>query len=209
MQRTFWELGFVAAAYIPAGAFSSTSRVDVVKFVRLDKPLLTGELCMLPETQELADVVLAQLRPQQVVERITQSMQSLPLFAGATPEQCSALAAAGSIITVPDGDCVYESGDAAMAMYLILDGSVAIYAADKLLGTLTQGQLLAETSFLNETAHEGAARCQGGKPVELLCFQRQQLESLLRRRPDVGMLLYANLARDLGKKLRDANKAND
>jgi len=120
------------------------------------------------------------------------------------------------------GEKVFSTGDPADSMYIILRGSCQIIGpptAEKPFGLpllhLRAGQLLSERTFLNNTPHEGSAvACGAGVDASsdpdadvlvLAEFSRHNMDQLLRRRPDIGMLVYKNLAHDIGEKLHHGN----
>jgi CRP-like cAMP-binding protein len=59
-------------------------------------------------------------------------------------------------------------------------------------------------SFLNGTAHSASALARTETEVGILT--RDRLEALVRRRPDIGTIVYRNLASGLGRKLRRADQ---
>ena len=66
------------------------------------------------------------------------------------------------------------------------------------------GHCLGEVALLTDTAHSANAVAVDG--VEVGAISRQSLESLLRSRPDIGVLVNRNLAQELGAKLRRADE---
>ena len=129
---------------------------------------------------------------------------------------------------------MFHTGDPADAIYLILRGTCQVFGPatpEQPLGVplrrLTAGQLLSERSFLSEVPHVGRALCcaaescdprnapvagitAGDQDHRLVVaeFRRQDVDVLLRRRPDIGMIMYKNLAQDLGRKLHEQNVSN-
>lgn len=58
-QQTLGELGFVPVAYVPALALVGTERLDVVKMFRLAGPVQIGTEGLTPQSEALAEWVLA------------------------------------------------------------------------------------------------------------------------------------------------------
>jgi CRP-like cAMP-binding protein len=90
-------------------------------------------------------------------------------------------------------------------MYLLLEGEVAIYIEGRKqpIGTVRAGECLGEISVL--TGGERAATARAVTPVEAGVLTKKDLQSLVRLRPGIGVVLYRNLARGLGEKLRRAD----
>ena len=66
------------------------------------------------------------------------------------------------------------------------------------------GQALVKISLFQNTSYAVSATAL--EPVESTALGRAALESLVRRRPNIGLMLFGNLARQLGKKLLRADK---
>ena len=62
------------------------------------------------------------------------------------------------------------------------------------------GECLGEVALLTGTEHSATAIAVGA--VEAAVISRTGLEELVRLRPDIGVVLYRNLASGLGEKLR-------
>jgi len=58
LQRTFLELGFLPAAYIPAMVFCDGERVDILRMVCVLIPIEIGHNELIPEAQPIADKVI-------------------------------------------------------------------------------------------------------------------------------------------------------
>jgi CRP-like cAMP-binding protein len=72
-------------------------------------------------------------------------------------------------------------------------------------GSVGEGESLGEVSALSGLAHSAAAVARDH--VETAVLHRESLESLIRRRPDVGVVLFRNLATGLGEKLQRSDQA--
>ena len=88
---------------------------------------------------------------------------------------------------------------------MILEGEVAIHIDDgeTPIGTVRAGESLGEIAVLTGGEHSATARAVGS--VEVGVLTKTDLESLVRLRPGIGVVLYRNLARGLGEKLRRAD----
>jgi GNAT superfamily N-acetyltransferase len=202
MQRTALELGFVPVAYAPALAFVDVERLDLVKLAKILIPLDLGPMMLIPPVSELAEMVLASFRRREVLPRLGEFVDRVGLFAGLEEEQLTRLAAAFNHTTFAAGAEVFRQGGPCEEMYLLLEGEVAIYidGAAEPIGTVRAGECLGEVSVLTGGVHSATAVAV--TPVEAGVLTKKDLQSLVRLRPGIGVVLYRNLARGLGEKLR-------
>lgn len=202
MQRTLLELNFLPVAYIPALVFHEVERLDVVKMARLlTDP--SGETPMLsPKAQEIADIVLRGFRSRSVLPRIAQAVQEVALFAGLNTEQVNRIAGACTLQHFPAGTTVFTEGDADQRMFLLLEGEAAVHFTDFAapVGAVRMGECLGETALLTGAPHSATAVAATG--IEAAVLTHRDLADLVRLRPDIGVVIYKNLAVGLGTKLR-------
>lgn len=203
LQRTLVELGYVAAAYVPALAFHRVERLDLIKMVRLLKsPNAPAQL--IPQMEPIADLVLRSLDRRRVSPHLRQAAAGTGLFEDLGDEQIDRLAAMLEVRHVEAGTRLFEAGEASDEMFLVLRGALEVVSAQgRGVGAVGAGECLGEVSFLAETAHSASAVAAGS--CELGVFGRRELRELVRRRPDIGVQLYRNLARGLGEKLKRAD----
>jgi GNAT superfamily N-acetyltransferase len=204
MQRTLLELGFLPAAYVPALVFHEVERLDVVKMVCLPgEP--NGQCPVLsPRAQSVADIVLRGFRSRQVLPRIAQAVQEVALFAGLSEEQVNRLAGVCTTRTYASDQLIFAEGKADDEMHLLLEGEVAVWVAGSLppVGTVKAGECLGEMALLTGAAHSATARARS--QVVTAVLGHRDLAELVRFRPDIGLLIYKNLAVGIGKKLQRA-----
>ena len=207
MQRTLIELGYLPVAYLPAMTFRRVERLDVVRMVRLLCPVEPGPMELLPPTRRMADVVLRTFSRRQVLPRIAATLENVEMFAGLTEEQGRRLASTCGHVTFEAGVEIFREGEPRTALYLVLEGAVAIRVAgrDLPVGRVEAGECLGEGVLLEDCRHTASAVALG--PVEAGVLPREELLELLRRRPDLGVVVYRNLARGLCEKLRRTDLA--
>jgi GNAT superfamily N-acetyltransferase len=205
MQRTALQLGFVPVAYVPALAFVDVERLDLVKFAKLLVPLELGPMMLIPPLSDMAELVLAAFRHREVLPRLGKAVDRVGLFSGLEEEQLTRLAAACQHTAFPEGTEIFRQGDPSEEMYLLLEGEVTIHIAgrEEPIGTVRAGECLGEISVL--TGGERSATARAVTAVEAGVLTRRDLMSLVRLRPGIGVVLYRNLARGLGEKLRRAD----
>jgi hypothetical protein len=202
MQRTALQLGFVPVAYVPALAFVDVERLDLVKFAKLLIPLDLGPMMIIPPVSDLAELVLAAFKRREVLPRLGEVVDRVGLFAGLDEEQLQRLAGACSHGSFEAGAEIFRHGGPCTEMYLILDGEVSVYIEGRRdpIGTVRAGECLGEISVLTGGEHSATARA--ATRVEVGVLTKKDLQSLVRLRPGIGVVLYRNLARGLGEKLR-------
>ncbi len=205
MQRTLLQLGFVPVAYVPALAFHHVERLDLVKMARLLAPLEFEGVMLIPPISETAELVTSAFRRRDVLPRLGEVVDLVDLFKGLEEEQLQRLAGACGHTAFEAGQTIFRQGEPCNEMYLLLEGEVAIYfdRLDEPVGTVGTGECLGEVSLLAGGDHSATARAV--TPVEMGVLTKADLLSLVRLRPGIGVVLYRNLARGLGDKLRRAD----
>jgi CRP/FNR family cyclic AMP-dependent transcriptional regulator len=202
MQRTLVERGFLPVAYIPALVFHDVERLDVVRMMRL---LIAPEIAteaLTPRARAMADLVLRQIRSRTILPRIAEAVRDLSLFAGLDEEQVRRLAGVCTLEGFLENEVIFRAGDSAREMYVILDGQVEIMARgdSSPVGVVRTGECLGEVSLTTGAAHSATATAQSS--VEMAALSHRDLTELIRLRPDIGLLIYRNVAAGLGEKLK-------
>ncbi len=201
MQRTLLELNFLPVAYVPAMVFYQVERLDIVKMVRLNRLQDLGAMGLTEPVQALADVVMRGFSNCVIAPRMAQAMAEIPLFRGMTTEQATRLAGASSVRVVAGGQRLFAEHDPADRLSVVLKGRVAISAGTPpvSIGTVMTGETCGEVSLLSARPHSATATAEGA--VEVAEWWLRDLTELIRRRPDIGVIIYRNLAVGLGDKL--------
>jgi CRP-like cAMP-binding protein len=206
MQRTLLELGFVPAAYVPAFAFHRVERRDMVRMYRLLRPLDLGDMALVSPTRELADLVLRSFSRRDVAPRVAELAPDTGLFSRLSEEQRQRLASVCGYRRIAAGQEVFAEGEAATEMFVVLSGEARVERRGRgEVGRVGGGECLGEVALLAETPHSAGATVVSD--LEVAVLTRDDLKHLVRQRPDVGVVLYRNLALGLGDKLRRADGA--
>lgn len=199
MQRTLYEIGFLPAAYYPALAFHEVERLDIIKMVRLfvrPDPL--------PETlsessRTMAQAVLRLFQQSAVLPHIAQAVSGLGPFLGLTNEQAGRVANLCHLVTFAPGEVIFREGMASDRLYIVLTGRAEVLRLEQVVGAVGPGECLGELSLLAGAPHHATTVAQS--ELEAAVIPHRDLHELIRRRPDIGVVLYGNLAIDSGYKL--------
>jgi GNAT superfamily N-acetyltransferase len=207
MQRTLLELGYLPCAYVPALAFHRVERLDVLKMCRLLVPFDPGDLALVAPAEGLAQLVLMGFERLEVVPRLGEMVHRAGMFTGLTDEQFQRLAACCGHAAFAPGEYIFREGTDCAETYLILEGEVAVEVSGRSepVGRVVDGECLGEVALLTETTHSAGARVT--RAVTAAVFSRDDLVELVRQRPDIGVVLFRNLASGLGEKLRRTDRA--
>ncbi len=201
MQRTLLELNFLPVAYVPAMVFYQVERLDIVKMVRLNTLQDLGPLGLTEPVQALADIVMRGFSTCMIAPRMAQAIKEVPLFQGMNSEQATRLAGVCTVREIAFGERLFDQGDPADRLFLVLQGELTISGGHPpvTIGRVCAGEICGEVSLLSSKPHSAAATAEGY--VEAAELPQRDLADLIRRRPDIGVIIYRNLAVGLGDKL--------
>lgn len=204
MQRTLLELGYLPAAYIPSMTFHRVERLDAIRMVKLLAPLDTEKLQLHDTSAEVANIVIREFSRGEISPSLTKIAAEAALFEGLDKRQAGELAAICTPVSFASGDILIEQGAPAGQALLILSGSVAVSMDGNKVGSISTGETLGEISLLKDLPHNATATALD--QTEAAALDQTELQRLIRRRPDIGVVLYRNLATQLGDKLLRADR---
>jgi GNAT superfamily N-acetyltransferase len=201
LQRTLLELGFLPTGYVPAMVFSDVERLDIIRMVRLFVPPEFSALAPSPRAQLVADAVLRPFVSQPVLPDVERVVAELPLFQGLDGEQVRRVAGACRIARFSDGETILEEGGRDATLFILLSGEADIRRAGARhrVGLVRTGECLGEMSLLTGQPHSASAVAT--QPTEAATLGHGDLTGLMRARPDIGLVIFRNLAIGLGAKL--------
>jgi CRP-like cAMP-binding protein len=104
-----------------------------------------------------------------------------------TGDQCAVLAELVSVRKLADGEVLVKQGASDNHLYVIVGGALAVARQVEADGQwvnlhlLSKGDLAGELGFMDGRPHYAALRATG--PTQVLCLEREKLESMLDREP--------------------------
>ncbi|MCP3867609.1 MAG: GNAT family N-acetyltransferase [Gammaproteobacteria bacterium] len=208
MQRTLLELGFLPVAYIPAMVFHEVERLDGIRMARITMKPDRRNMEIIPECEQLSRLVLRGFIDRQVIPRVAEAIPQIALFNGMNDEQVRLVAGRCTLLTFQNGDVIVQEGQVGQHTYIVLTGeaSVTTSSSDGVVGSVLPGECLGEMSLLTRTGHSATALARSR--VEAAALPYDEIMGLIRLRPDIGVIIYRNLATGLGRKLiRSGRKA--
>ena len=124
----------------------------------------------------------------------------LPLFTGFTPEEVLRLAQGATLIDNQAGQLMIRRETVYRSVFVVLSGSVDVYAGPRRVATLHAGEVLGEMAYLlggmrNANVHAGA------DGASILAFQEPVLRRSFEAEPALSARFHANLARILALRL--------
>ena len=204
MQRTFLELQFVPVAYMPSFAFQGAERYDVMRMARLFVPAEIDSAVLHHRTQPVFDIVKSNFSTRDLLPRLGDVLPQIRLFNGFTREQVRRITEVCELTVFQKNEVVVEKGEESENAYIVLRGSLTVSAGDPAslteVGMVREGECFGETVILDRKAHSVTATA--FEKTEAAIINRNELAALIRRRPDIGVVVYRNLASSLARKLR-------
>ena len=200
LQRTLLELDFLPAAYLPAMVFHEVERLDVVKMVRVSTEVNRDDIALVESMEPFFELVIKELDVRTVVPHIAERLGELSIFDSLNDEQARRLAAAMTVRTIDKGGYLFEEGDWAQEFFVLLEGTVEVLFSEvHTVAHLGPGDVVGESAMLAEGPH--SATVTANQETITAVLERDALQTLIRRRPDIAVVLYRNLAVNLGDKL--------
>lgn len=181
IQQTFFEIGFLPAAYIPGMVFHNTHRPDIVRMMKLNAPWDLGPLELTEPSREYFETVAPSFERASIERMKKLPALNTPTLKGFTPLEAYLFQRAGEETTPTNGAALDAN-----ALHLVLAGSVRhgeqiITAGACVNADILFGQADAVTPI-------------AGAETRLLTLTRARLTELVDRYPRLGIKLYQNLA---------------
>jgi len=135
-------------------------------------------------------------------------LQEMSIFGGCTPASIELLLERARALRVDRGDFFFREGDAGTSAFVLERGEVAIVkrfeGEDYFLRTLEAGTCFGEVALMDFFPR--SASVAAVTDCRALEFHARDLLELARKDPEQFSLVYMNIARELARRLRDANE---
>jgi CRP-like cAMP-binding protein len=135
--------------------------------------------------------------PEPSSDRVLSAIRSLPVFRGVSPEDQRRLASISSVRDYARGDTVWEEGDPAEYLTVIIHGRIKIVrhaeAGDVILEIFGAGEPVGAIAVYNYMPYPAAAVCL--EPVSLLLVPRRDYFELLDRNPEFARAIIRELTK--------------
>jgi CRP-like cAMP-binding protein len=142
------------------------------------------------------------------VRPTVEELSRLAIFGGLGPSVLADWALSLPIATLSDGDLVFEEGDLAHELYVVLAGQLHLVKRSRRgallrVGEFLPGQVVGELSFLDLQPRSATVRAHGASTV--LRVSGESMNALYRADIKAYALVVLNLARELTRRLRIAD----
>jgi CRP-like cAMP-binding protein len=140
--------------------------------------------------------------PYTVVEKVL-LLQNVDLLGAARTEDLAVLASIADEVLYPEGATVFEEGQPADGLYVVIRGELVLFREGKEVGRMGQGSALGAWDLL-----EGGARVFGSRTATetlLLRVDREDFYDLLLDYPELGQSILKALVRRFRKLVTPAS----
>ena len=143
---------------------------------------------------------------------VIESLALIPFFAGLERSALERVAAGMRSRRFRRGEVIFHIGDPGDALFVIVDGQVKISLPSEtgdeaILATLRGGDVFGELALLDDAPR--AAQARAAEDCVLASLSRGDFESLLDTHAVVASKIALQLARQLGRQLRDRSASAD
>lgn len=149
-------------------------------------------------------------RKEQAHYDILRILRKIPLFATLTPKEVKRVALAVYERKYQAGEFLFKEGNPGTGMFIIKEGAISIERVSENgdimhLASLKSGDFVGELSLLSDDPRSASARCT--KTTTVIVLVREDLFDFIDRDLAVGVKILKELAKMIGERLKDTNKA--
>jgi glutaminase len=148
------------------------------------------------------------LRECEEPDRVTGEFSTQQLLAGLDRDACAAVDEVAEHRHIEAGEDVFCEGDPADGIYSVVSGSLSVLiettGARQRIATLGPGATFGEMAVLDGEPRSTSVRADTAVTCKVLTLDA--LAALEARLPSLRSVIFANLARELSSRLRDANE---
>jgi CRP-like cAMP-binding protein len=142
-----------------------------------------------PETSESTELDLSDIeeiplpQPRVIGAAAARALAATPLFAGMPSDALQDLVANLQLISLERGDVLFRAGDPSDALYVIVEGELAMQGGTPETARLGPGAFLGEVALMTDQPRSATVVC--FSPAELLRIDRHTLSRVLAHHGDV------------------------
>jgi hypothetical protein len=201
------QLGFVPVAYLPAFFCKDGTHADVVKMVKLNIPYTLDKADFTSDARSVMRIIDRNFEDQKLGLAIINLLRPLSMFASLGDGELRKIARLFTQKLYRPGDYIFSKGDSGDEAYIVLRGQINIQLERGVhpVASIAPGKIFGELAFLDGSPRNAFAAAV--QPTILLVVHRAAFQDLVRREPNLGMVVMRNLACDLAAKLRAADSA--
>ena len=203
IQKTFDDLGFIPAVYLPAFSTEGEHRLDAVKMIKLLAPHTDNNHPVTPAAGNLRSLVDERFRAYELGLSVVRLLKGLHAFRGLGDGEILHILESSTQKLYRKGERIFEEGETQLEMYVVIRGEVHISiaaAGDRVLDRLQTGSIFGELAFLNGKPRTATAAAAADSL--LLVIRRDSFDRLVEREQHLGLTVFNNIAMDLSEKLR-------
>jgi hypothetical protein len=126
----------------------------------------------------------------------------MELFRGLTPEDVARIFARGITLEYAPGAVIFEKGQPADKMYVILGGEIEVFDGDRVLATLRRGDMVGEMAAMTRQPRSAGARA--SETTSALALSLDIIRNAIP--PEVALKLLTNIVITLSARLRHINE---
>ncbi|MCE7861459.1 MAG: cyclic nucleotide-binding domain-containing protein [Chloroflexi bacterium CFX2] len=141
--------------------------------------------------------------------KMLENLPIIPLFQDLSPDQATMLMSIFERFICPSGTVIFEQGDAAEYLYLILKGKAAIsykpYDAPRILITrLKDGDVFGWSAAIGGKRYTSSVASE--TDLDTIRIHRQDLWSLMDHHPETGRIIIDRLALNVSSRWKNAHE---
>lgn len=155
-----------------------------------------------------------------ITQKYFNNLKKVSLFSGLDDDQIEQMIAVMTIREFDTNDVVMHEGESGTEIYILLEGEVEISKSlvlpqwvqsaqnqEKALIRLSEKQFpfFGEMSMFGDKATREAS-IKATKACRMACIEKDVLIAEIKKDPQIGSVIYQNIASELVKRLRKANK---
>ncbi len=205
LQQTLALLGFAAVAYAPSMVYEAGERLDVVKMAKLRVPLRVEQAQLIDHAQEAMRRVAQSVAEKARGVSVEGVARRVRIFDGLTDLQYGRVCEICREVPYEAGEPVVVKGATDRSLFIVLEGAVEIRLDEKQehVATIGPGEVFGELALIDGLPRSATAVC--AQRARLIQITQEDFHALTRRDPALGMVIYRNLARSVGQRLREAD----